>query len=219
MSRAPAGERVVLRQQRLSTDAPARELLTARGYRVVRYAFHMIIELAEPPPPPAVPTGITIRPFIRDREGRALVRTLREAFRDNWGYVERPFEEEVQRWMHLLDRDPEHDPSPFWFVATEGQDIAGVCLCKPRQAGDPEMAWIYVVGVRPPWRRRGLGLGLLHHSFGKLYRYGAQRIGLEVDTQNPTGATRLYEKAGMHVERRYDSFEKGLRPGQEPRDA
>jgi hypothetical protein len=34
-----------------------------------------------------------------------------------------------------------------------------------------------------------------------------------VDTQNPTGATRLYEKAGMHVERQYDFFEKELRPG------
>jgi hypothetical protein len=53
----------------------------------------------------------------------------------------------------------------------------------------------------------------LHHSFGGLYQEGRRRIGLEVDTQNPTGATRLYEKAGMSVEHQYDFFEKELRPG------
>ncbi|MGD9048588.1 MAG: GNAT family N-acetyltransferase [Anaerolineae bacterium] len=213
MPQAPTGERVVLLQQRLSTDQAARELLLGQGYRVARHNYRMAVELDAPPPQPAVPPGITIRPFDRDREARALVRALREAFRDNWGYVERPFEEEVQRWMHLLDRDPDHDPAPFWFVAVDGEEIAGFCLCNPREAGDAEMAWIHVVGVRPPWRRRGLALALLHHSFGALYRQGKHRIALEVDTQSSTGATQLYEKAGMRVERQYDFFEKELRAG------
>ena len=215
MARAPAGERVVLLQQRLSTDLPARKLLLGRGYRVARHNFRMVVKLEAPPPPPVLPEGITIRPFVRDREARALVRALREAFRDNWGYVERPFEEEVQRWMHMLDRDPDDDPSPFWFVALDGEEIAGLCLCNPREAGDAEMAWIHVVGVRPPWRRRGMALALLHHSFGALYRQGRRKIGLEVDTQSATGATRLYEKAGMRAERQYDFYEKELRPGRE----
>jgi mycothiol synthase len=216
MPKAPAGERVVLLQQRLSTDASARKLLMGQGYGVVRHNFRMLIELEEPPPQPIVPAGITIRPFIRDREGRAVVEALREAFRDNWGYVERPFEEEYQRWMYILDRDPDNDPASFWFVAVvDGEEIAGLCLCNPRQAGDPDTAWIHVVAVRSPWRRRGLALALLHHSFGALYRQGRRRIALEVDTQNATGATRLYEKAGMHVERHYDFFEKELHPGEE----
>jgi ribosomal protein S18 acetylase RimI-like enzyme len=212
---APAGERVVLLQQRLSTDASARGLLMGQGYELVRHNFRMVIELKEPPPQPVVPAGITIRPFVRDREAHALVHALREAFRDNWGYVARPFEEEYHRWMHMLDRDPENDPSPFWFVAIDGQEVAGVCLGSPREAGDPETAWIHIVGVRPPWRRRGLALALLHHSFGALYQQGRRRIALEVDAQNPTGATRLYEKARMRVERRYDFFERELRPAEE----
>jgi hypothetical protein len=120
------GERVVLIQQRLSTDLPAQELLNGRGYKVVRHNCRMVVELKEPPPQPIVPTGIAVRPFIRDREARDLVRTLREAFRDNWGNVERPFEEEYQRWMHILDHDPDNDPSPFWFVAVDGEEVAGV---------------------------------------------------------------------------------------------
>lgn len=210
MPQAPTGERVVLLQQRISTDVSARELLMAQGYRVVRHYFRMIIELEEPPPQPAVHAGITIRPFVRDREGRALVKALREVFRDNWGYVERPFEEEYGRWMHLLERDPGNDPSPFWLFAVDGEEIAGVCLGNPREAGDPETAWIHVVGVRSPWRRQGIALALLHHSFGILFRHGRRRIGLEVDVQNATGAIHLYEKAGMHVEWQYDFFEKEL---------
>jgi len=215
ISRAPAGERVVLLQQRLSTDLPARDLLLSQGYRVARHNFRMVVELETPPPPPILPEGITIRPFVRDREARALVRALREAFRDNWGYVARPFEVELQRWMHMLDRDPDHDPSPFWFVALDGDEIAGLCLGNPRETGDPEMAWIHAAGVRPRWRRRGVALALLHHSFGALYRQGRRKIGLEVDTQSATGATRLYEKAGMRAERQYDFYEKELRPGKE----
>lgn len=211
---APPGQRAVLWQQRLSSDLSAQELLTARGYTVARHNFRMIIHLEESPPRPAAPAGIALRPFSREKEGRALVLALREAFRDTWGYVERPFEEEVQRWMHMLDREPDNDPSPFWFVAIDGEEIAGVCLCNPREAGDPQTAWIHILGVRPPWRRQGLALALLHHSFGSLYRHGARRIALEVDTQNPTGATRLYEKAGMRVEHRFDFYEKELRPGQ-----
>jgi mycothiol synthase len=54
----------------------------------------------------------------------------------------------------------------------------------------------------------------LQHSFGALYRASKRKVSLEVDAENATGATRLYEKAGMHVERRVEIFEKELRPGE-----
>jgi len=69
--------------------------------------------------------------------------------------------------------------------------------------------------VLRPWRRRGLALALLHHTFGEFYRRGKRRVGLGVDADSLTGALRLYEKAGMHPIRQYASFEKELRPGVE----
>jgi mycothiol synthase len=214
MPKLEPGARVALLQQRLSTDDAGRELLQGNGYRVVRHNFRMLAELKAPPPPAIMPEGITIRPFLRDREGRSLIRALREAFRDNWGYVDRGLETEYERWMHLLDRDPDCDPAPFWFVAVDGEEIAGFTLCHPEMSEDPEMAWVYVVGVRPEWRRRGIALALLQHSFVALYQAGKRKVSLEVDAENPTGATRLYEKAGMHVKRRQEMFEKELRPGE-----
>lgn len=209
-----AGARVALLQQRLSTDVAGRDLLLGEGYHVARYNFRMVIELEGQPSRPAIPEGITIRPFVRDQEGRALIRALREAFRDNWGYVDRGLELEYERWMHLLDRDPDCNPAPFWFVAVDGEEIAGLALCHPEMSEDPDMAWVYVVGVRPAWRRRGIALALLQHSFGALYQWDKRKVSLEVDAENSTGATRLYEKAGMQVERRHETFEKELRPGE-----
>jgi ribosomal protein S18 acetylase RimI-like enzyme len=208
-----AGARIALLQQRLSSDVAGRELLLREGYEPVRHSFRMVIDLDAPPSQEPVPEGIIIRPFIRESEGHALVRAMRESFRDSWGYMDRGFEMEYDHWMHILERDPARDPAPYWFVAVDGKEIAGFALCHPEMGEDPEMAWVYVVGVRPAWRRRGIGLALLQHSFGELYQAGKRKVSLEVDAENPTGATRLYEKAGMHIERRNDTYEKLLRPG------
>lgn len=53
--------------------------------------------------------------------------------------------------------------------------------------------------VRAPWRRRGIGLALLHTAFGGIHRRGIHRAELGVDAENPAGANRPYERAGMHA--------------------
>jgi ribosomal protein S18 acetylase RimI-like enzyme len=62
-----------------------------------------------------------------------------------------------------------------------------------------DWGWIYFLAVRPGWRRRGLGEALLRESFREFFRRGEHTIALGVDSQNPTGATRLYERVGMRV--------------------
>jgi ribosomal protein S18 acetylase RimI-like enzyme len=71
------------------------------------------------------------------------------------------------------------------------------------------------LGVRRAWRKRGVGLALLQHSFGEFYKRGTRKVGLGVDAQNLTGALKLYEKAGMHVHTAFDLFEKTVRSGRE----
>ncbi len=60
-----------------------------------------------------------------------------------------------------------------------------------------------------------MGLAFLQHSFGEFYRRGKRKVSLGVDAENLTGALRLYEKAGMHVHRQFDTYEKEIRPGVE----
>ena len=56
---------------------------------------------------------------------------------------------------------------------------------------------------------------MLHHAFGVLYRQGKQRISLDVAAQSLTGATRPYEKAGMHIQCEGITYELVVREGED----
>ena len=211
--RAPQGARVVMLNWINSVDTAAREVMVRSGFNVVRHSYRMRIDLTEAPPVPVWPEGITLRAFDPRRDLEAVAWTDREAFRDHWGFVERPFEQDMQMFRHWMS-EPRFDPS-LWFMAMGGDEVAGICLCDSRAEDDPDMGWVGSLGVLRPYRRQGLGLALLRHSFGELYRRGRRAVGLGVDAYNLTGALRLYEKAGMHVRRKHDTYEKELRPGVE----
>ena len=128
--------------------------------------------------------------------------------------MEESFEEGFQRFIHIMTEYEGFDPS-LWWLAFEGDQLAGICLCRPQSYDDPNMGYVSILGVRRPWRTHGLGLAFLHHSFGEFYRRGKRKVSLGVDAENLTGALRLYEKAGMHVHLQFDTFEKEIRPGRE----
>ncbi len=213
VAKAPADARVISRSSTYDTNVAAQTLLRQQGYQTVRHFFDMVIELDSAPPEPVVPEGIVIRPFVRERQTRALAMASREAFKDHWGFIERPIEEDLAEWETWMD-DPTVDES-LWFLAMDGDEIAGFSLCLGVVAEGPEVGHVAELAVRRPWRRRGLALALLRHSFGELYRRGKSVVTLGVDGQSLTGATRLYERAGMRVRNRSICYEKELRPGKD----
>jgi ribosomal protein S18 acetylase RimI-like enzyme len=192
------------------------------NYHLVRHFFLMAIDMDAPPPEPSLPEGIAIRPFVRATEAEALVHTTRDAFKDHWGYVEQPFEEDYAEWVHWMDEDPSFDES-LWFVAVDGNasdadaEIVGCSICYDVTGKGPDVGTVETLGVRRAWRRRGIASALLQHSFAELYRRGKTNVTLGVDTESLTGALRLYEKAGMQMAHQYDRYEKELRPGRDIR--
>jgi mycothiol synthase len=185
----------------LGPDADARELFERSGFREARRFYRMIVEHDREPPAAKWPEGFRVGTFER-KDARAFHDALGEAFAEEWNFVETPFEE----WVANRIEVPEFDPT-LWFIVREGDEIAAVLRGQPEIGG---AGWVGALGVRPHWRKRGLGLALLHHAFGEFYRRGQPRVGLGVDAQNPTGATRLYERAGMHVAYEAVAFEKEL---------
>ena len=203
---APRGTRVTVRHYVVSTNNGARRLLEGRGYEATRGTYVMEIDLKDEPPQPEWPDGISVRTFVPGGDDRAVFEAVEDAFVDVWDRPRGTFE----RFVGMTE-NAYFDPS-IWFLATEDGEIAGTVLCK---AVDGE-GWVDVVGVRRPWRRRGLGLALLRHAFGEYRRRGIRKVALSVDAESATGAPRLYERAGMRLQTGYVVYLKEIRPGQDP---
>ena len=200
---APEGARVLVKHYVISTNTGARRLLEDAGYEAVRGTYVMEIYLEADSPEPAWSEGLAVRTFVPGRDERAVFEAVEDAFRDVWDRPRGTFERFV-----AMTQNENFDPS-LWFLATEGEEIAGAALCKT-VAGE---GWVDVVGVRRPWRRRGLGLALLRHAFGEYHRRGVRRVELSVDAGSVTGAPRLYGRAGMRQKTVYVVYQKELRSG------
>lgn len=216
VGRVPEDLRVVMRSGTYNGYEPAQTLFENMGMKPVRHFLTMAIELDEKPPEPQWPDGVSVRSMTGLDEAREVVWAVKDAFRDHWGYVDQPFEQELEHWLHFIKHDERFDPD-LWFLAMDGDEIAGVSLCVGESSEDKDMGWVRTLGVRRPWRRQGLGLALLHYTFGEFFRSGRARAGLGVDAASLTGATRLYDRAGMRPIRQFDTFELELRPGRDIR--
>jgi mycothiol synthase len=195
--------KVVLRNAVLHADARARALLEARGYRTVRSFLRMRIDMDGPPPAPQWPAGVTPSAFRPGIDEAAVHACVNESFAQEWSHQP----ETLAEWSARKFSDPRFDPG-LWLIARDGDEVCGVALSTP---GQFEIGFVNALGVRAPWRKRGLGLALLHGAFGLFWERGEHRVGLGVDSDNPTGARKLYERAGMHAAWQADVYEKGLR--------
>jgi mycothiol synthase len=204
---APTGAEVTARQEISSRDASAVVLLEANGYAPVRRSWRMLIELAEPPAAPKWPEGITVHAFVPGRDEFAVYEAMEESFAEHWGHVPTTFEQYAASHFQREDFDPS-----LALLAVDGATVAGAALCRRR----PDMGWVGGLGVRPVYRRRGLGMALLRHAIAELYRRGERAVGLGVDAQNPTGAVRLYERAGMRPVCEWVEYAKKLRHDNAP---
>jgi mycothiol synthase len=206
MSLAAPGLRVFIRSTMDGKDEDAKIAHQAEDYSPVRYNWRMEIKLDTPPPISVWPDGIEPRPFVKEKYALAAWRAENEAFRDHWGSHDTSFEE----WSHKKFGKSDFDPS-LWVIAWDGDELAGFSQNRFRMG----IGWVGTLGVRRPWRKKGLGLALLQHSFGEFYERGMKTIGLSVDASNPTGATRLYQRAGMYVVSEFITYDKLLRAGQD----
>ena len=195
-----------LHVSRWSTNQAAGRLFDELGYTRVRTFHELRIELVEPLARPVVPSGIVIRPFIRDGDARAAHAALAEAFEDHWGQSFDPFDEWIHRYVDGSGFD-----AGLWFVALDADEIVGAICCRERTPSSPDAASVDVLGVRRQWRSRGIGRALLLTAFAAVHARGGRSVELEVDAANPTGATQLYEDIGMRELHSFEHWEKSLR--------
>ncbi|MDY7041217.1 MAG: GNAT family N-acetyltransferase [Chloroflexota bacterium] len=180
-------------------------LFRSFGMNPARYFMKMTYEpLDDRIPSPQPPSGIVLRSYAPDKDGRAVWAAVNEAFRDHWGHVEMTLEE----WTFWMK-------SPFFrpelhVLAVDGREIAGVSLIVINEEENNRTGrwegWIDTLCVRRPYRRRGVGKALLLAGVRQLREAGMEMAALGADTENLTGAVRLYERAGFHETRRWVNY-------------
>ena len=198
--RAPKG---TLRLWTSAGDERGVTTLTRLGFTPSRHSYRMEIALEDEPRQPVWPDGVTVR-TLREDEHEAVYEAVVEVWRD----TSDPMDETFDEWAHWMIRTETFDPT-LWFLAHAGGELVGFSLCR-EDSTDPNAGYVATLGVRRPGRRQGLGEALLLHSFGEFRRRGYRRATLGVDATSPTGATRLYERAGMRTYRDTVFLEKRL---------
>jgi mycothiol synthase len=187
-----------IRTQVGDRDGPGHDLLRSRGYVHVRSFFTMSKGLDPHDHTAVVPRGVNIRPY-EDADERTLWEVNEASFAEHWGF--RP--SSLESFNEELHGD-DWDPTLVFLAEVNGETVGHAVSLLFETCG-----YVASLGVLNEWRGRGIAKALLWRSFAELSKRGKREVRLGVDAQNAQGAVALYERVGMTVYRRYDTFDFG----------
>jgi len=164
------------------------------GYLINRYYARMDLRELAALPPPDVPAGVIIRPFVWDTELDRAITCMNEGFGGHFEFAPVPAE-------HYREaRGTAWVQPALMFVAERAGRFVGICFnyVNPTPEADG-FRWGVVddLATVPAERGRGLGRALLRHGMLALRERGAARVCLWVDYANPFGAKDLYYSEGF----------------------
>jgi mycothiol synthase len=180
-------------------------MLRQGGYEPERHFYVMVRPSLDNIPDRPLPTGLEVRPVQPDHY-QAIWEANLEAFRDHWGFTEEAMDT-LADWL----ASPHFDPS-LWRVAWAGDEVAGMVLSfidqPENDAHGRKRGWTEEICVRRPWRGRGLAKALIALALYAVKERGMTEAALSVDTENTSGALRLYQNMGYQAVRRSAIYRK-----------
>jgi len=189
------------------TEKGTTALLEKAGYLPARYEFNMSRPISEPLPEAPMPPGLEVRP-VKPEHIRPIWDAMQEAFRDHWGFAEEG-EEIYQAWQGQSSFQP-----AIWKVAWEGDQVAGMVLNFLDENENEEYkrlrGYTEGISVRRPWRKKGLARSLIVQSIQMFKVMGMTETALGVDSQNLSGALRLYQGVGYRQTKQFTIYRKPL---------
>jgi mycothiol synthase len=184
-------------------------VMRSRGYEPVRYFFSMVRPNLEDLPDAPLPDGLEIRE-VKPDQLRKIFDAEVEAMSDGWG-SSLPTE---QHYEHFVSDPVQGGDCRLWRVGSDGDQVAGMVRGYINEAENEayrrRRGYVENISVRRPWRRRGLARALIGATIGALRERGMSEGALGVDTENPTGALRVYESCGFVRVSRNASYRKPL---------
>jgi ribosomal protein S18 acetylase RimI-like enzyme len=203
----PANKARVFEAWAADTERHWESLLLSEGYEAVRHGFEMVRPDLDDIPDLPLPAGLEVRPTLPEHYW-TIWRAAEEAFRDHWGETEWQ-----DAWFEEWQESPTFQPE-LWQVAWDGDEVAGMVQNFINHEENAEYGrkrgYTEGICVRRPWRRQGLAKGLIARSFHVIKDLGMTEAALGVDTENPSGALKLYESLGFRPVKRHTTYRKAL---------
>jgi mycothiol synthase len=177
------------------------ELFEQHGFLPVRSSYRMRRDLDQSIPGWSVPEGVTLSLWESDLDLETLM-AFNSSFSDHWGAI--PYSEEL--WRLWLTGHPSFHPELSFQAIVEDQSrkrgVIGFCLSKIKEAPTSipriQEGWIQELGVIRQWRKKGVATALLCAAMQAFQQVGLDYAGLDVDTENLSGALRIYERLGFY---------------------
>ena len=196
------------------TQLQQQALLEQRGFNEVRNFYRMQRDLSERIPAVQLPGDLALRVYTPDLSD-AVHSAFNEAFRDHWSFEPVTAED----WQLFFIERTSFRPD-LTYVVMADQEVAGFsfnCVSAEENARRHiSEGWIDVLAVRRPWRKRGVATALLCASMHAFKAAGLQHAVLGVDTQNLSGALRVYERVGFKPIKRFIRFQKAVESHDDP---
>ena len=185
-----------------------RDLYTAHGYQPVRWFHDMERALDIPIPEPQFPAGFTTRPTTLE-EAAAWVEMFNQSFVDHWNHYPMILEDRRFRLSHHT-----YCPQLDWVAVAPDGTLAAFCYgnisAEDNTRKNRKDGWIFSLGTRRGFRRRGLARAMLLQGIRQLRDAGMETALLGVDAQNPNQAKDLYDSVGFRVKETHIAYEKRL---------
>jgi mycothiol synthase len=173
--------------------ASVQPMLEHRGFELARYFHHLELPLTgELPSGESAgddrPELADVRPY-RPELAEEVRLAHNEAFAEHWGFTPRS----PQQWPELVGSRAFRPDCSFVCLAADGTVDAYV-LCGQWAPGE---LYIELVGTRPRARGRGLARVCVAAALRAGAAEGLTTAALSVDSENGSGAGRLYESMGF----------------------
>jgi mycothiol synthase len=172
-------------------NVAAKNLLSKLGFGPVRRFLELRLQLSKGRLPDVEQTALLCH-HLQCGEEDKLAQIQNRSFTDTWGYNPNTTEEILYR-VNLSNCSPRDV-----ILASEEDEPIGYCWTTINMEEGESKGQIYMLGVDPGHRGRGIGKLLLLAGLSYLKSRGVAVAGLTVDSQN-RAACALYESVGFKI--------------------
>jgi ribosomal protein S18 acetylase RimI-like enzyme len=184
-------------------------LYEQQGFAAARYFYRMQRDLSQPIPEVALVDGLQLQTWQPELDA-ATLEAFNDSFRDHFGFF--PATPEV--WQVAFTGRPDFRGDLTQLALDANGRVIGFCICSVNPERNAQTGWqeglMDDIGVIRGWRKQGIASALIVAAMHAFRAEGLTLAALGVDTENPTGALRLYEALGFYAMRRSINFSKPI---------